>query len=325
MAELLVIDDLDVRFLKDRGKVAHALNGLNLRVREGEVVGILGESGSGKSTMARALLRLLPKSTQTTGDIEFQGQKILQLTEREMNQIRGARIAMVPQEPGLALDPVMKIGDQVAELLHVHRDWNRQRCKTEAEHALARVGLQDSGRRFYDAYPHQLSGGQQQRAVIAQAVACAPALLIADEPTASLDSSTERQILDIFRELNNTQNTTLLFITHNPELLRNFADRIAILYAGRVVEARAGNEFFESPWHPYAKGLLACVPGDDVKHSLDRRLPTIGGVPPDVEILANGCSFAPRCKERLEKCENLRPAVQGMASGEDVECFLYDR
>jgi len=201
MSAILSINDLHARFHKDNGKVVHALNGVNLCVRAGQVVGILGESGSGKSTLGKSLLRLLPRSARVTGEIEFAGRKIWQLNESEMNQIRGAQIALIPQEPGLALNPVLKIGDQIAEVLRVHRDWNWKRCKVEAESALDQVGLQNSSRRFYDAYPHQLSGGQQQRAVIAQALACHPALIIADEPTASLDSETEIQILELFRRL----------------------------------------------------------------------------------------------------------------------------
>lgn len=324
MAELLNIDDLHVRFRGANGRVAHALNGVNLRVGQAEVVGILGESGSGKSTLGKSLLRLLPKNAQVRGEIEFEGQKTGQLTEEEMNRIRGARIAMVPQEPGLALNPIMKIGDQVAEVLRVHRDWNWQRCRSEAEKALEGVGLRSAKRRFYDAFPHQLSGGQQQRAVIAQAVACAPALLIADEPTASLDATTAAEILELFRALKTARNSSLLFITHNPELLRGLADRVAVLYAGRVVETTARNKIFEDARHPYSRGLLACMPGESAKHLPGRRLRTIGGTPPDPENLGEGCSFAPRCNERVGKCESQRPTMQKMKDEESVECFLYE-
>lgn len=325
MADLLHITDLHVCFPKDNGRVVYALNGINLRVRKGEVLGVLGESGSGKSTLAKALLRILPKTAAATGDIEFEGRKLAQFTESEMNQIRGARMALVPQEPGLALNPVMKIGDQVAEVLRVHGHCNWKRCKAEAEYALARVGLQNSSRRFYDAYPHQLSGGQQQRAVIAQAVACRPALILADEPTASLDSATEAEILDLFHQMNATQNTTLLFITHNPELLRNFADRVAILYAGRVVETGSVHSIFENARHPYVQGLFACAPTENTKLAPGRRLHTIGGAPPNPENLATGCSFAPRCGERLEHCDTCRPVPLELRNEEVVECFLYGR
>jgi peptide/nickel transport system ATP-binding protein len=325
MVELLSIKDLHVRFSKDDGRVVYALNGISLRVRAGEVVGILGESGSGKSTLAKSLLRLLPRTARLTGDIEFAGRNLWELTKREMNQIRGARIALIPQEPGLALNPVLKIGDQVAEVLRVHRNWKWKRCRAEAESALDQVGLHGPDRRFYDVYPHQLSGGQQQRAVIAQALACQPALIIADEPTASLDSESEGQILDLFRELKAAQKSSLLFITHNPELLRNFADRVAVLYAGRVVETKSADTVFENARHPYAKGLLACVPAGHTRLAAGQRLATIGGMPTDPETHATGCSFASRCTERLEKCETRHPETQEMNGGEAVECFLYGR
>jgi peptide/nickel transport system ATP-binding protein len=270
MVELLSIKDLHVRFCKDDGTVVYVLNGISLRVRAGEAVGILGESGSGKSTLVKTLLRLLPRTACVTGDIEFAGRRTLPLCEPELNQIRGTGIALIPQEPGVALNPVLKIGDQVADVFRVHRGWNWKRCRTEAESALDHVGLRSSSRRFYDAYPHQLSGGQQQRAVIAQALACQPALIIADEPTTSLDSETEAQILDLFRDLKAGQNTSLLFITHNPELLRNFADCVAVLYAGRVVETKSTETMVENARHPYAKGLLACAPKEG-------RRPTLAG------------------------------------------------
>jgi len=325
MANLLAIQDLHVRFLRQDSGTLYALNGVNLHLREGEVLGILGESGSGKSTLAKSLLRLLPKTARVEGEIDFRGQKISQLTEREMNQIRGAWISRVPQEPKLALNPVMRIGDQVAEVLHAHRNWSWQRCRTEAECALERVGLFESARRFYNAYPHQLSGGQQQRAVIAQAVACVPALLIADEPTASLDSTTEVQILELFRDLKTRQNTSLLFITHNPELLRDFADRVAVLYAGRVIETRSGSEIFERAWHPYLQGLLACSPAGAAKSSPGPRFRTIAGLPPDPQNPAKGCSFAPRCSDRMARCEEARPELLEVNAEEGVECFLYER
>jgi oligopeptide/dipeptide ABC transporter ATP-binding protein len=325
MGDLLNIADLHVRFSKDNGRVVYALNGLSSRVGEGEVLGILGESGSGKTTLAKTLLRLLPRTARVSGDIEFAGRKVLQLSECELNQIRGARIALIPQEPGLALNPVLKIGDQVAEVLRVHRGWSWRLCRSEAESALDHVGLRSSSRRFYDAYPHQLSGGQQQRAVIAQALACQPALIVADEPTAALDSETEAQILDLFRDLKAGQNTSLLFITHNPELLRNFADRVAVLYAGRVVETKSAETMYENARHPYAKGLFACAPTEGTRLAPSQRLHTIAGMPPNPETLAKGCSFAPRCSERLEQCEVRHPETQEMSDDESVECFLYGR
>lgn len=322
--DLLTVGDLRVSFSKDDGRVVHALNGATLRVGEREVVGILGESGSGKSTLAKSLLRLLSRNASVAGVIEFEGRNLEQRTEREMNEIRGARMAMVPQEPGMALNPVMKVGDQIAEVLRAHRDLSRQRRRQEAARLLERVHLRAGGRNLYDAYPHQLSGGQQQRVVIAQAVACDPALIIADEPTASLDSATESQILDLFRELKTEQKTSIVFITHNPALLQGLADRVAIMYAGRVVEENSSPRIFENALHPYTEGLLACVPGVTAERSGGRRLQTIEGAPPDPERLTAGCSFSPRCPQRLEKCDNARPGVRASEDGGRVECFLYE-
>ena len=199
-------------------------------------------------------------------------------------------------------------------------------CKADAETALERVGLGcSSERRFYDVYPHQLSGGQQQRAAIAQAIACEPALLVADEPTASLDVATEAQILGLFRELKGARTTSLLFITHNPELLRNFADRVAVLYAGRIVETVATERLFGDARHPYSKGLIACTPRVEVGRTDGKRLHAIRGLPPDPAIVADGCSFAPRCTERLAECETRRPEMREVKRDEGVECLLYER
>ena len=324
MEDLLTVEDLRVRFSKQDGRVVHALNGVSLRVGEREAVGILGESGSGKSTLAKSLLRLLGRGADATGIIEFEGRNLEELTEQEMNEIRGARMAMVPQTPGLALNPVMKIGDQVAEVLRAHRDWSRQRCRSEARQLLERVHLSLGGRNLYDAYPHQLSGGQQQRVVIAQAVACGPSLILADEPTAALDSAAESQILDLFRELKAGQKTSIIFITHNPALLEGLADRVAIMYAGRIVEESSCSQIFANALHPYTKDLLACRPSSTAARSERQRLHTIEGAPPDPERLAAGCSFSPRCPQRLEKCDNARPGLRGAEGGSRVECFLYE-
>ncbi len=326
MNTLLNVADLHVRFPGSGGKLVHALNGISLEIQKGTVVGILGESGSGKSTFAKTLLRMLPKNAELAGgSVAFEGRNLFQLTEHEMNEIRGAQIAMISQEPGLALHPVMKVGDQIAEVLRAHRDWNGRRCKSEAESILERINLGNTGRRMYDAYPHQLSGGQQQRVVIGQALACNPSLIIADEPTASLDPATEAEILDLFRQLRDARKTSLLLITHDPEILRGLADRVAVLYAGRIVEDAPSERIFQSAMHPYAKALLSCLPPAIAERPRGYRFTTIPGSPPSAGGLAEGCSFSPRCAERMTKCENLRPAVQQIAEESRVECFLYDR
>jgi peptide/nickel transport system ATP-binding protein len=291
-----------------------------------EVLGLLGESGSGKSTVARTLLRLLPKNAQTTArSIEFEGLELLALAENKLEKIRGARIAMISQDPGLALNPVRKVGDQIAEVILAHRDWSWRRCQEEAEVLLERVHLNDPDRRMYEAYPHQLSGGQQQRVAIAQAVSCQPALVIADEPTASLDSSMESEILSLLTELRTEQNMSLLIITHNPALLRGLASRVAVMYGGRVVEEGFLDRVFQEPQHPYTKALLACVPPAPGERVLlpGMRLPTIEGSSPDSEAVPAGCSFAPRCAQRMQKCEVQHPFPVQTEDVRRVECFLY--
>jgi peptide/nickel transport system ATP-binding protein len=326
MPPLLKILDLQVQFIGPQGKRVHAVNGMNLEMQAGEVVGLLGESGSGKSTVARTLLRLLPKSAQATArSIEFEGLDLLALAEIKLEKVRGAKIAMISQDPGLALNPVRKVGDQVAEVLRAHRDWSWLRCQKEAEALLERVRLNDPHRRMYDAYPHQLSGGQQQRVAIAQAVSCQPALVIADEPTAALDSSIEREIMLLLGELKTERNMSLLMITHNPTILRGLASRVAVMYGGRVVEEGTLNRVFQEPQHPYTKSLLACVPPAPGERMLipGKRLPTIEGSSPDSEAEPVGCSFAPRCAQRMQKCEVQRPVPVLTEDVRQVECFLY--
>jgi oligopeptide/dipeptide ABC transporter ATP-binding protein len=326
MTALLIVKDLHVRFSEPGGKVISALNGVNLQLREGTMLGVLGESGSGKSTLAQTLLRTLPKNSQVvSGAVEFQGKNLGQLTEREMNKIRGAQIAMISQEPGLALNPVMKVGDQITEVLRAHHEWNGRRCRSEAESLLEKVNLQSVKRRMYDAYPHQLSGGQQQRVVIAQALACNPSLIIADEPTASLDYSTEKEILELFRWLKAERKASLILITHDPAILPSLVDRVAVLYAGRIVEDAPSERIFQNAMHPYAKALLSCMPPAITERAHGYRFTTIAGTPPDPARLSEGCSFAPRCAERMTKCQNLRPSAQELAEESRVECFLYDR
>jgi peptide/nickel transport system ATP-binding protein len=315
-----------VDFVERDGRRTHALNGANIEVWHGEVLGVLGESGSGKSTIAKATLQLLPKTAQImAGTIEFEGRNLLGLTEQEMAKLRGARIAMVPQDPGLALNPVMKVGDQIAEVIRAHRDWNWRRSRDEAGVFLERVHLSAKGRGMYDRYPHQLSGGQQQRVVIAQALACQPSLVIADEPTASVDSDTEREILGLFAELTAERKMSLLLITHDPKILRDLADRVVVMYAGRVVEEGLVEQVLHEPRHPYTRALLACAPAVSEERRLKAgmRLPSIEGNPPSPESLSVGCSFAPRCAERRELCDIRPPTPVETEAARHVECFLY--
>jgi oligopeptide transport system ATP-binding protein len=323
---LLKIAELHVHFRELNGNKVHALNGADLQLAGGEVLGILGESGCGKSTLARALMRLLPKSAQVSGGtIQFAGQILLDLSEGEMRRIRGAQLALILSEPGQSLNPVMRAGDQIAEVIHAHREGNWKHCRAEAVSLLERVHLSSNIRQMYDAYPHQLSGGQQQRVVIAQALACHPALIIADEPTASLDSTTASEILELLRELKEERNTSLLLITHDPTILPGIADRVAVMYGGRIVEDGPLSQVFHAPRHPYVKALLDCaLPlAANRAPTPGMRLKTIGGSPPNPAKLADGCSFSPRCPDRMEKCRTGRPPSVEVEQAGQVECLLY--
>jgi peptide/nickel transport system ATP-binding protein len=326
MAPLLQVEDLHVHFLEPDGTRIRALNGASFELARGEGLGILGESGSGKSTLAKALMRLLPMGAQISkGTIQFEEQNLLALTEAEMGRIRGAQLSFISQDPGQSLSPVMRAGDQIAEVIHAHRDWSWNRCRAEATSLLERVHLSSDSRRMYDAYPHQLSGGQQQRVVVAQALACAPAMIIADEPTASLDSSTAGEILKLFRELKEDRRMSLLLITHDPTILHGLADRVAVMYSGRIVEVAPLSQIYDRPRHPYVKALLDCVPPPTANRTKapHTRLKTIVGSSPDPGRLAEGCSFSPRCPERVEKCGTRPPVSVEMERESRVECFLY--
>jgi len=330
MSSLLNVADLRVDFTLPANVRIRALRGVHLQIESGTCYGILGESGSGKSTLAKALIRLLPKNANVTGGtIEFGGQDISKLTDSELQNYHGKDVAFVPQEPGLALNPVMKIGEQVAEVLRAHNTWPRQRYRSEAESLLASVQLSSTDRRIYNAYPHQLSGGQQQRVVIAQALSCDPQLIIADEPTASLDAETEAEILQLLTDLKSKRRMSLILITHDPRILYSLADRVAVLYAGRIVEDAPAKVFFENPQHPYSRSLLACAATPSWDSQRDSqcadpvRLPTIPGDSPDPESTSPGCEFAPRCDRRMTKCDLQPPSPISVRENRRIECHLY--
>jgi oligopeptide/dipeptide ABC transporter ATP-binding protein len=326
MAALLKVLDLHVQFTGSEGRTIRALNGASLEIQPGEMVGLLGESGSGKSTFAKALMQLLPKDAQSQARaMEFEGEDLLKLSEREMNGIRGGRMSIIPQEPGQALNPTMKVGDQVTEVLRAHRHWTSKECRREADRLLERVNLTGPERRTYEAYPHQLSGGQQQRVAIAQAVACQPSLIIADEPTASLDVATESEILQLLSELRESCGMSLLLITHDPTILHGLVHRAAVMYGGRIIEDGPIEQVIRVPRHPYTKALLASISptSGEGAHQSARRFPTIPGSSPDPELAPSGCAFAPRCSMRMEKCDVQRPAPVNLEKVHHVECFLY--
>jgi len=298
-----------------------ALHEVNFDVARGEIVGILGESGSGKSTLALSILGLLPKNAGVQGSVLFRNGKgideeLLSFSERQWRKIRGARISMIFQEAGLALSPVMRVGEQVAEVLRAHGQKSREPVVTRL---LKRVQLLDS-ERVYRAYPHQLSGGQLHRVAIAQALACNPEVVIADESTRSLDKTVEAEILNVLREVSREAGSSLLFITHNPALLEGFADRVIVMYAGRIVEEGAVGQVYQRPLHPYTRALLQLA-----SPVLERSkyLAAIPGSLMDSMRVTRGCVFEPRCSARSEICVEGAPVAIEAEESHQVSCFNH--
>jgi oligopeptide/dipeptide ABC transporter ATP-binding protein len=322
MQPLLQVRDLAVVYRSGR-LATPALDGLTFDIAAGEAVGVLGESGCGKTTLGLTLLRLLPTAGHVTqGSVAFRGIDLLRLGEHQLERIRGAEISMIYQEPGMALNPVLRVGEQVAEVLRVHGPWSRARCREEAIRLLAQVGF-GADMSIGEAYPHQLSAGQKQRVVIAQAIAARPALIIADEPTTSLDPVTQTEIRNLLKTLQAKLQLALLVISHDPDELAQVVDRILVMYAGHLVEAGRTQEVLETPLHPYTQGLLrsrlSTIPGKNHK----KRLPVIPGEPPDLARLPVGCAFEPRCSASESLCGLRKPTEFQPGASRRVACFNY--
>jgi peptide/nickel transport system ATP-binding protein len=321
---LLCVRGLTVQYAVKDAEPRPALVGLDFDINPGEIVGILGESGSGKSTLALSMLGLLPASTEITGSIRFKDSDLLRLDDSGWEAIRGARIAMVFQEPGLSLSPVMRVGDQIAEVLRAHGEGERRHRTQQVEAILHEVGLLQVDR-IYKAYPHQLSGGELHRVAIAQALACRPDVVIADEPTRSLDGTRQAKILDLLRETTRKLGCALIFVTHNPALLAGFADRVIVMYAGRIVEEGPVSQVFRRPLHPYTKGLLQLVPASlqNPRRTRGQHLPALPGSLIDSDHLSPGCVFASRCTAKTEVCQSESPLDVIPEEGRRVSCFNY--
>jgi oligopeptide/dipeptide ABC transporter ATP-binding protein len=320
---LAFVDKLSATYQPDGSPPIHALDEASLEIRLGEFVGILGESGSGKSTLAAACLRLLPSNARyESGSIRFRGRDLLALSEPELRRIRGAEIALIPQDPALALNPVIPVGTQIAEVLRAHVSMTRRTRRTRVEELLAEVGF-DQPRQIYPAYPHQLSGGQRQRIVIAQAMACRPALVIADEPTSKLDASLQTEILSLMREIGRRHHTAFVLISHDPTVLAGFVDRIAVMYAGRVVEEGRTADIFRAPLHPYTQALVQLCARYLSKVDTRARFAAIDGAPPDLTQVGIGCPFAPRCPERMQVCVERDLQETTRPPSHRVSCFKY--
>jgi oligopeptide/dipeptide ABC transporter ATP-binding protein len=318
---LLQVRDLTIHF---GSTSAPAVDRANFDMGPGETVGLLGESGCGKTTLGLALIRLLPAVARIArGSIRFRGREMLLENERQLQKIRGVELSIIFQEPQMALNPVMRVGDQITEVLRAHTNWNRHRRREETESLLRQVQLSES--RIYSAYPHQLSGGECQRVVIAQALACKPFFLIADEPTSALDNTTQAEVLVLLKELKERLGLALLFITHNPLLLAGIADRVLIMYAGRIVEEATLTQISSQPHHPYTEALLRSIPPlpGSYAHAQKSRLPSIAGIPPDFAHLGKGCPFEPRCADRMEACAMRDPEEVQIEGGARVRCLRY--
>jgi oligopeptide transport system ATP-binding protein len=316
---LLQVRDLKTYFYTDAG-VVKAVDGVSYDLKEGETLGLVGESGCGKSVSALSILRLIanPPGKIVGGEIFFEGKDLLKISEKEIRNIRGNHIAMIFQEPMTSLNPVLTIGLQIGEALELHRNMNKKEAREEILRLLRMVWIPDPERRIGD-YPHQFSGGMRQRVMIAMALSCNPKLLIADEPTTAVDVTIQAQLLEVVKELTSRLGTAVMLITHNLGVVARYVNRMAVMYAGRIVEQGPAAEVYAHPRHPYTIGLLASVPRLDKPRK--ERLVPIDGQPPNLILLPPGCSFMPRCSYRMEICSKERPELRPVGDGHFTACW----
>lgn len=316
---MLAVDDLKVALDADAGLVK-AIDGLKLSIARGETFALVGESGCGKSMTALALMRLLPENGRITqGSYLLEGEDVLALPESGMRAVRGGRIGMIFQEPSTSLNPVMKVGDQIVEAIETHTSLRGAQARAKAIDWMRRVGIPEPERRI-DEYPFRLSGGQKQRVMIAIALAAEPDFLVADEPTTALDVTIQKQILDLLKQLQREQGMGLLLITHDLAVVSGMADRVALMYAGQIIEVATADAFFNAPKHPYARLLLNALPGAGKR---GESLAAIGGTVPPLWQEFEGCRFAPRCDRVMPECHHTRPPLLEVPGGHQVRCLLY--
>ena len=317
---LLHVKDLATHFVSARGtRVVRAVNEVSFSLDAGQTLGIVGESGSGKTTLALSLVRLLPPAARIeSGEVLFEGEDLLKKSDTAMRRIRGRRIAMILQDPMASLNPLFTIGDQVAEPIRVHEHMQRESAWTKARELLKAVRISAPETRVKE-YPHQMSGGMRQRIVGAIAISCEPALLIADEPTTSLDVTIQAQYLNLLRELQRTHHLAMIFITHNLGIVAKMCDRVAVMYAGRIVESGPVRRIFNAPAHPYTEALLSSIPR---LSDPTQRLTAIDGQPPDLASPPPGCAFHPRCPKVVERCREDDPPGFTVADGHTARCWL---
>ena len=320
---LLEVKNLKTHFFTEDG-VVHAVDGVDFVVYPGEILGLVGESGCGKSVTSLSVMRLISLPGRVLeGEILLDGTDLLKLSEEEMMKVRGNRISMIFQQPQTALNPVFRVGDQIAEVLSIHQDFGKEAGQKRAVELLKMVGIPDAERRA-QAFPHELSGGMAQRVMIAMGLACVPELLIADEPTTALDVTIQAQILDLMLEMRERMGTSVILITHDLGVIAEMAERVAVMYAGEIVEQAAVGELFDHPLHPYTQGLIGSIPIlGKVKDTLD----VIPGNVPNLIDLPKGCRFAPRCAARVKYgltiCNDVQPDLEEVKSDHIVRCWLY--
>jgi oligopeptide transport system ATP-binding protein len=317
---LLSVRNLVTRFGVGRGAIT-AVDRVSFDVAAGETLAIVGESGSGKSVTALSILRLIPRPPGSIdeGEIWFDGRDLLKMSDPEIRSMRGNRIAMIFQEPMSSLNPALTVGMQIAEPINQHRRSPWSKALRQARELISLVRMSDAASRV-KAYPHQLSGGLRQRAMIATALACEPQLIIADEPTTALDVTVQAQILDLLKDLAGRAHSALILITHDLGVVARYADRVVVMYAGRVVESAPARELYASPKHPYTRGLMASVPRLD--GDTHKRLVPIEGQPPSLAALPSGCSFAPRCRYVVDACRSTRPPLREVGPAHRAACIL---
>jgi oligopeptide/dipeptide ABC transporter ATP-binding protein len=322
MASLLEIIELQTQFFTSGG-VVKAVDQVSYNVDEGETVAVVGESGSGKSVTALSILRLIPfpPGRIVGGEINFMGRNLLDMTDDEVRDIRGRDISMIFQEPMTSLNPVLSIGLQLTETLMTHRDMTQEQANARALELLGLVGISEPERRLKQ-YPHHLSGGMRQRVMIALALSCEPKLIIADEPTTALDVTIQAQILELMKDLTRKMGVALIVITHNLGVVARYADRVNVMYAGRIIESGTAKDIYHNPKHPYTLGLLASIPRMDLPRG--QKLMPIEGQPPDLTRLDDGCSFRPRCRFATEKCAGAYPPLETIADGHTAACWHVD-
>lgn len=320
MENILEIKDLTIQFRAD-GRVVEAVNNLNLTIGRGESLGLVGETGAGKTTTALGIMGLIPSPPGVVagGEIFFEGEDLLKMNKHKIRSVRGKKISMIFQDPMTSLNPVVTVGDQIAESIRIHEKLSRAEAAAKAKEMLELVGI--PGER-YGEYPHQFSGGMKQRVVIAIALSCNPELLLADEPTTALDVTIQAQVLDLIVKLKKERQTSMLLITHDLGVVAEVCDKVAIMYAGEIVEYGNLEQIYNNTCHPYTKGLFGSIPDLDSKAD---RLSPIPGLMPDPANLPEGCSFCPRCSAACEACKTVNPAAVEVEPGHFVKCIHFKK